>query len=59
LSEEVFAEVIKELQELEKDGKIRLDEKIRLRDHPGLFAIVKDIEQREWRKFVDWAWMGE
>lgn len=59
LSEEVFAEVIKELQKLEKDGKINLDEKIRLRDHPGIFAIVKDIEQREWRKFIDWCWMGE
>lgn len=59
LSEEIFEEVIKELQKLAEDGKLDLDTKIQLRDHPAIYRLVKDIEYREWRRFLDWCWIGE
>lgn len=58
LSDKVFQQVKKELQQLEKDGKIDLSQKVRLRDHPGLYKVVRDIENREWQRFTDYLWIG-
>jgi hypothetical protein len=44
LSEEVFAELIKEIQRLADDGKINLDAKIDLYNNPALLTALKRIE---------------
>ena len=45
LSEDVYREVKKELQKLEKNDKINLDERINLSNNPSLYATLKHIEQ--------------
>ena len=52
IADEVFEEVEEILEEMERSGKIDLTKKIRLGEHPA------DIENREWRRFTDWCWIG-
>lgn len=58
MSEEVFAELKKEIEKLAKDGKINLQQKINLSNNPTILAILKRIEQEQLRKFTDYIWMG-
>lgn len=60
ISEEVIDEYIKLLKKLEKDGKIDLSQKFRLRDYPMIYREVKEIEKREWDRRMDtlWSWLN-
>ncbi len=58
IAEDVFKEVIKILTDLQKSGKIDLEKKIRLGDHPAIYKALKDIEYKEWRDFTEWCWIG-
>lgn len=58
ISEETLEEVIEELQKLEKDGKIDLSKGINLRDNPGIYQALKEIENQIWRRFEEWTWIG-
>ena len=43
---------------MEKSGKIDLEKKIRLGDHPAIYQALKEIERKEWRDFTEWCWIG-
>lgn len=43
---------------MQKSGKIDLEKKIRLGDHPAIYKALKDIETKEWRAFTEWCWIG-
>lgn len=58
ISEEVFAEVKKEIEKMAKDGKIDLSKKINLHNHPAIYTALKRIEQKEWDKIMEFAWIG-
>lgn len=58
IADEVFEEVEEILEEMERSGKIDLTKKIRLGEHPAIYNALKDIENREWRRFTDWCWVG-
>ena len=58
MSEEVFAELKKEIEKMVKDGKIDLQHKINLHNNPTILAALKRIEQQQLRKFTDYIWMG-
>lgn len=58
IADDVFKEVRKILTDLQKSGKIDLEKKIRLGDHPAIYKALKDIEYREWRDFTEWCWIG-
>jgi phenylpropionate dioxygenase-like ring-hydroxylating dioxygenase large terminal subunit len=58
IADDVFKEVRKILTDLEKSGRIDLEKKIRLGDHPAIYKALKDIEYREWRDFTEWCWIG-
>lgn len=58
ISEESLDEVIKELQQLEKNGKINLKQGINLRDNPNIYKVLKEIEAEIWHKFTEWTWIG-
>ena len=58
ISEEVFAELEKEIKKLVKDGKIDLDKKINLNNNPAILGALKRIEQQQLRRFTDYIWMG-
>jgi hypothetical protein len=45
MSEEIFAELLKEIEKLAKDGKIDLQKKIDLNNNPMLLMALKKIEQ--------------
>ena len=58
IADDVFKEVRKILTDLQKSGKIDLEKKIRLGDHPAIYKALKDIEYKEWRDFTEWCWIG-
>lgn len=58
MSEEIFAELKKEIEKLVKDGKLDLQQKIDLNNNPTLLMALKRIEQQQLRKFTDYIWMG-
>lgn len=58
MSEEIFAELQKEIEKLAKDGKLDLQKKIDLNNNPMLLMALKKIEQQQLRKFTDYIWMG-
>lgn len=58
VSEEVLEDVIEELKRLAEDGRLDLTTKIRLRDHPAVYQLVKEIETKQWHKFTEWCWIG-
>ena len=58
IAEDVFKEVRKILTDLQKSGKIDLEKKIRLGDHPAIYQALKEIERKEWRDFTEWCWIG-
>ena len=43
---------------MEKSGRIDLEKKIRLGDHPVIYQALKEIERKEWRDFTEWCWIG-
>lgn len=43
---------------MQKSGKIDLNKKIRLRDHPAIYKALKEIEYKQWRDFTEWSWIG-
>ena len=59
LSESVFKEVRKLLTQLEKDGKIKLDEKFNLANHPQIYRALKEIERDQFQRMLEYFWMGE
>ena len=58
LSEEVFAELAKEIQRLADDGKINLDKKIDLYNNPALLTALKRIESEQLKKLTEYYWIG-
>lgn len=58
ISEEVFAELIKALEELVKKGKFKWDTKINLMYHSDLYQTLKHIEREQLQKFIDYCWIG-
>ena len=58
IADEVFEEVKKILLDMQKSGRIDLEKKIRLGDHPAIYQALKEIERKEWREFTEWCWMG-
>lgn len=58
IANEVFKEVAQILKDMEKSGKIDMTKKIRLGDHPAIYKALKDIENKEWREFTEWCWIG-
>lgn len=58
IADDVFKEVRKILTDLQKSGRIDLEKKIRLGDHPAIYKALKDIEYKEWRDFTEWCWIG-
>lgn len=58
LSEEVLREVVKELKKLEKNGKIKLDQKFNLHNNPAVYTALKHIEQKELAKLTEYYWIG-
>lgn len=58
MSEEVIVSLQKEIEGLVKDGKIDLDKKIDLANHPALLTTLKQIEQRQIQRFAEYTWLG-
>ena len=58
IADDVFKEVSKILKDLEKSGRIDLNKKIRLGDHPAIYKALKDIENKQWHRFTEWCWIG-
>ena len=58
ISEELLWELQKELKKMVKDGKIDLDKKISLHNHPALYAELKKIEDKQWQRLLDYWWIG-
>lgn len=58
ISEETFKECIKELKKLEKDGVLVPQEKIKLYNHPKVYMALKEIEEKEWRRFTEYFWIA-
>ena len=58
IADDVFKEVCKILKDLEKSGRIDLNKKIRLGDHPAIYKALKDIENQQWHRFTEWCWIG-
>lgn len=58
IADDVFKEVKKILTDMEKSGRIDLEKKIRLGDHPAIYQALKEIERKEWRDFTEWCWIG-
>ena len=45
------------LKQLEKDGRIDLSEGISLRDHPRVYRIIQEAENKQWDKLMEQAWI--
>lgn len=58
LSEDVFRELIKELQILEKNGKIDLSKPFDLRRNSNVYQALKRYETIQLRRLTDYYWMG-
>lgn len=58
LSDDVFAEIVKELRLLEKNGKIDLEKPFDLRRNEATYQALKRIETLQLRRFTDYCWMG-
>lgn len=58
LSEDVFLEIKKELLNLEKNGKIDLNEPFDLRRNASVYEALKRIETVQLRRFTEYCWIG-
>lgn len=58
IADDVFKELKGILKDMEKSGKIDLDKKIRLRDHPAIYQALKEVETQQWHRFTEWCWIG-
>lgn len=58
LSEEVIEDLKEALKDLIKKGKLDLDAKINLANHPDLYRALKEIERDKLNKLTEYYWMG-
>lgn len=58
LSEDVFRELVKELTNLEKSGKIDLSKPFDLRRNSSVYQALKRYETIQLRRLTDYYWMG-
>ena len=58
LSEDVFAELEKELQRLERDGKLDLNQPFDLHRNPAVYEALKRIETIQLRRLIDYYWIA-
>lgn len=58
LSDEVVRDLIKALTSLEKKGKIDLNAKINLANHPALYYELKQIEKDNFKKVLDYYYIA-
>lgn len=58
VSEEILEEVVKELQKLEKDGKIDLAKGINLNNNPAIYRVLKTIEYENNKKWDEFTWIS-
>lgn len=58
LSKEVIEDLKEALQELAKKGKLDLNAKINLANHPDLYRALKEIEREKLNKLTEYYWMG-
>ena len=58
LSEEVINDLREAIQELVKKGKLSLDAKINLANHPDLYAALKEIEREKLHRLIEYYWIG-
>ena len=58
LSEEVIQDLEEALKDLIKRGKLDLDAKINLANHPDLYRALKEIERNKLNKLTEYYWIG-
>lgn len=58
LSEEVIQDLEEALKDLIKRGKLDLDAKINLANHPDLYRALKEIERDKLNKLTEYYWIG-
>lgn len=58
LSEEVIQDLKEALEDLIKRGKLDLDAKINLANHPDLYRALKEIEREKLNKLTEYYWIG-
>lgn len=58
LSEEVIQDLKEALEDLIKRGKLDLDAKINLANHPDLYRALKEIERDKLNKLTEYYWIG-
>lgn len=58
LSEEVIEDLKEALKDLIKKGKLDLDAKINLANHPDLYRALKEIERDKLNKLTEYYWIG-
>lgn len=58
LSEEVIQDLKEALKDLIKKGKLDLDAKINLANHPDLYRALKEIERDKLNKLTEYYWIG-
>ena len=58
LSEEVIQDLKEALEDLIKRGKLDLDAKINLANHPYLYRALKEIERDKLNKLTEYYWIG-
>lgn len=58
LSEEVIEDLKEALKDLIKRGKLDLDAKINLANHPDLYRALKEIERDKLHKLTEYYWIG-
>lgn len=47
------------LEDLAKQGKLDLDSKVNLANHPNLFRALKEIERQSLQKLTEYYWIGQ
>lgn len=58
ISDDVFAELEKEIKKMVKNGRIDLDKKINLNNNPMLLMALKRIEAEQLKRFTEYCWIG-
>ena len=58
LSDEVIEDLKEALKDLIKRGKLDLDAKINLANHPDLYRALKEIERDKLNKLTEYYWIG-
>lgn len=58
LSEEVIKDLREAIQELVRKGKLDLNAKINLANHPDLYVALKEIEREKLHRLTEYYWIG-